>query len=144
MITESSDLLRLHEIWDLTLLLFLTLTHCIRDKPEPHRLEGGTRLPADAHWKGSCHRSSFYDPSFHDSTTILTYSPYPFSYDSSYDTRLWERRKQQDVYWDPTDNKAVYASRTPDQSRHTWPSPPGFSPRQPPRRPGQPDDPTLV
>ena len=82
----------------------------------------------------------FYDPSFHDSTTILTYSPYPFSYD----TRLWEGSKQQDVYWDPTDNKGDYASRTPDQSWHTWPSPPGSSPRRPPRRPGQRNGPTPV
>ena len=86
----------------------------------------------------------FYDPSFHDSKTILTYSPYPFSYDFSYDTRLWEGRRQQDMYWGPTDNKEDYASRIPDQSRHTWPSPPGSSPRQPPHRPGQPDDPTPV
>ena len=76
--------------------------------------------------------------------TTLTYSPYPFSYDSSYDARLWEGRKQQDMYWDPMDNKEDYASQTPDQSRRTWPSPPGSSPRQPPRRPGQPDGPTLV
>ena len=31
-------------------------------------------------------------PLFHDSMTILAYSPYPFSYDSSYDARLWEKR----------------------------------------------------
>ena len=70
----------------------------------------------------------FYNPSFHDSTTILAYSPYPFSYDSSHDTCLWERRKQQDVYWDPMDNKECYASRIQDQNWHTWPSPPSSSP----------------
>ena len=36
---------------------------------------------------------TFYNPSFHNSTTTPTYPPYPFSYDSSYNTRLWEERR---------------------------------------------------
>ena len=83
----------------------------------------------DANLRIIDHLSSFkfYDPSFYDSTTIFTYSPHPFSYYSSYNTHLWEERRQQDVYLDLTDNKKLYASRIQDQSRRTWPSPPGSS-----------------
>ena len=109
---------------------------------EIHNLRVPTLLPVCSSHPVSSFK--FYDPSFHDSTTILAYSPYPFSYDSSYDTRLWEGRKQQDVYLDPTDNKEHYASRIQDQSRHTWPSPPGSSPLRLLRRPGRHDDPTLA
>ena len=48
---------------------------------------------------------------------------------SSYDTRLWEEREQQDVYLGLTDNKEDYASRTQGQSQRTWPSPPSSSPQ---------------
>ena len=46
--------------------------------------------------------------------TILTYSLYPSSYYSSYNTHLWEGRRQQDVYLSLTDNKGLYASQTQD------------------------------
>ena len=58
-----------------------------------------------------CHRSSFYDPSFHNSIMVLTHSPYPFSPYSSYNTHIWERMKQQDMYLDLTDYKELYTVR---------------------------------